>query len=110
MSEYCSVRVSRVGLSTGQTTQPYLDKLLSRTWNPSEPYSDKDIPLTRAVRRLLCWFGSQLGIHRKLGLSPLGTVQETVLGHLLRNGQNTVSRVLFRKRELAEFCARLSEF
>ena len=29
--------------------------------------------------------GSQLGIHRKLGLSPLRTVHETELGHLLRN-------------------------
>ena len=27
--------------------------------------------------------GSQLGIHQNLGLSPLGTVPETVLGHLL---------------------------
>ena len=35
--------------------------------------------------------GSQLGIHRKLGLSPLGTVHETVLGHLLkfREGNST---------------------
>ena len=32
---------------------------------------------------MLCWLGSQLGIYRKLRLSPLGTVHETVLGHLL---------------------------
>ena len=28
----------------------------------------------------------------------------------LGNGRNTVSRVLFRKRELAEFCGKLGEF
>ena len=33
--------------------------------------------------RLLSSLGSQLGIHRNLGLSPLGTVPETVLRHLL---------------------------
>ena len=48
---------------------------------PSEPYSDKETPLTRASRRLLCQLGSQLGIHRKLGLSPLGTVLETLVAH-----------------------------
>ena len=37
--------------------------LLNRTWNPSEPYSDKEIPLRRALMRLLCWLGSQMGIH-----------------------------------------------
>ena len=26
------------------------------------------------------------------------------------NGQNTVSRVLFRRRELTEFCGKLGEF
>ena len=51
VSEYCSVRVSRVGLPTKQATEPYLD-------NPSEPYSDNGIPLRRALRRLLCWLGS----------------------------------------------------
>ena len=29
--------------------------------------------------------GSHLGIHRKLGFSPLRTVHKTVLGHLLRD-------------------------
>ena len=29
---------------------------------------------------------------------------------LLGNGRNTVSRVLFRKRELTEFCLKLGEF
>ena len=52
--------------------------------NPSEPDSDKEISLKRASRRLLCWLGSQLGIHRKLGLWPLATIHETVLGHLLK--------------------------
>ena len=28
----------------------------------------------------------------------------------LRNGQTTVSRVLFRKRELTEFCGKLGQF
>ena len=28
----------------------------------------------------------------------------------LGNGRNTVSRVLFRKRELTEFCGKLGEF
>ena len=83
VSEYCSARVSRVGLSTEQATEPYSDNLLSRTRNPSEPYSDKEIPFRRALRRLLSSLDSQLGMHRKLGFSPLGTVPETVLGHLL---------------------------
>ena len=82
-AEYCSARVSRVGLSTKQPTEPYSDNLLHRTKNTSEPYSDKEIPLRRALRQLLCQLGSQLRIRRKLGLSPLGTVHETVLGHLL---------------------------
>ena len=29
---------------------------------------------------------------------------------MLGNGRNTVSRVLFRKRELTEFCGKLGEF
>ena len=86
VSEYCSARVSCVGLSTKQAAEPYSDNLLNRTQNPSEPYSDEEIPLSRALRRLPCWLGSQLGIHRKLGLSPLKTVHETVLGHLLTHG------------------------
>ena len=53
VSEYCSARVSRVGLSTKSATEPYSDNLLNRTRNTSEPYSDKEIPLRRALRRLL---------------------------------------------------------
>ena len=53
VSEYCSDRVSHVGLSTKQATEPYSDNLLNRTRNPSEPCSDKDIPLRRALRRML---------------------------------------------------------
>ena len=34
--------------------------------------------------------GSQLGIHRNLGLSPRGTVPETILGHLLKNLQSSL--------------------
>ena len=34
----------------------------------------------------------------------------TLLQYLIGNGRNTVSRVLFRKRELTEFGSRLSEF
>ena len=75
-----------VGLSTKQATEPYSDHLLNRTWNPSELYSDKEIPFRSALRRLHCSLGSQLGIHRKLGLSPLGTVHATVLGHSLISG------------------------
>ena len=44
VSEYCSARVSHVVLSTKQATEPYSDNLLNRTRNPSEPYSDKEIP------------------------------------------------------------------
>ena len=46
--------VSHVGLSTEQATEPYSDNLFNRTRNPSEPYSDKGIPLRRALRQLLC--------------------------------------------------------
>ena len=47
VSVHCSARVSRVGLrlSTKQVTEPYSDNLLNRTWNPSEPHSDKEVPL-----------------------------------------------------------------
>ena len=83
VSEYCSACVSCVGLSTKQATQPYSDNLLNRTWNSSELCSDKDIQPEELWGRLLCWLGSQLGIQRKLRLSPPGTVRETVLGHLL---------------------------
>ena len=83
VSQCCSACVSRVGLSTKQATELYSDNLLNRTRNTSEPYSDKEIPLRRALRRLLCWLGSQLGIHRKSGFSLLGTVHETVLRQLL---------------------------
>ena len=80
VSEYCSARVSHVGLSTRQATEPYSDNLLNRTQNPSELHSDKEIPLRRALRWLLSCFLSWV---LNLGLSPLGNVHETVLGHLL---------------------------
>ena len=66
-----------------QPPQPYSE--------PSEPYSDKDSPLRRALRRLLSWLGSQLGIHRNLGLSPLGAVHEAALGHLLTHPKESLS-------------------
>ena len=78
MSEYFSACVFRVGLATKQAAEPYSDNLLNRTWN----VLGKRHSLRRALRRLLCWLGSQLGIH-KMGLWLLGTVHETVLGHLL---------------------------
>ena len=53
VSEYCSVRVSHVGLSTKQATEPYSDNLLNRTRNPCELYLDKEVPLRRALGRLL---------------------------------------------------------
>ena len=54
VSEYCSARVSRAGLSTKYAMEPYSDNLLNRTQNTSELYSDKEKPLKRALRRLLC--------------------------------------------------------
>ena len=50
VSEYCS----RVGISTRYAAEPYSDNLLNRTWNPSEPYSDKETLLEKALRGLLC--------------------------------------------------------
>ena len=44
----------------------------------------KKLPLKDLRGRLLSSLRSQLGIHPNLGLSPLGTVSETVLGHLLK--------------------------
>ena len=61
VSEYCSARVSCVGLSTKQATEPYSDNLLNRTRKPSEPYSDKEIPLQKSfeavcfLSRVLNW-------------------------------------------------------
>ena len=49
-----------------------------------QPSFTRRNPLRSALKRLLCWWGSQLGIYRKSGFSPLGSVHETVLGHLLR--------------------------
>ena len=63
MSEYCSARASRVGLSTKQATEPYSDNFLNCTRNPWEPYLDKEIPIRRAPRWLLCSLGSHLGVH-----------------------------------------------
>ena len=55
VSEYSSAHVSCVGLkTTKQAREPYSDNLLNRTRNPSEPYSDKESPFRRALRRLLC--------------------------------------------------------
>ena len=68
-----------VGLSTKPATQPYSDSLLNRTRSPSKPYLDKEIPLRRALRRLLCWLGSQVEIHRELALSQFGTVPKKLL-------------------------------
>ena len=67
VSEYCSVRVSRVDLSTKQATEPYWDNLLNRTRNPSEPYSDKEIPLGRALRRFAFLVGFSTGNPPKIG-------------------------------------------
>ena len=67
VSEYCSVRVSRVGRSTKSPTEPYSDNLLNRTQNPSEAYSDKEIPLRRALRRFAFLVGFSTGNPPKIG-------------------------------------------
>ena len=67
VSEYCSARVSHVGLSTKQATEPYSDNLLNRTRNPSEPSSDKEIPPRRALRRFAFLFGLLTGNPPKIG-------------------------------------------
>ena len=67
VSEYCSARVPRVGLSNKQATEPYSDNLLSCTRNPSEPYSDKEIPLRRALRRFASLVGLSTGNPPKIG-------------------------------------------
>ena len=59
VSEYCSACVSHAGPSTKQATELYSDNLPSRTRNLSEPYSGKEIPCKRALRRLLSQLGSQ---------------------------------------------------
>ena len=61
VSEYCSARVSHVGLSTKKKTEPYSDNPLNRTRNPSEPYSDKETPLRRALRRFAVLVGLSTG-------------------------------------------------
>ena len=67
-------------------------------WNPSEPYSDKEISLRRALRRSAFLVGFSTGTHRKSGLSPLGTVHETVLGRRQKNGAtNNVDNLNFCK-------------
>ena len=57
--------------------------LLNRTRNPSEPYSDKEIPIRRALRPVALLVGLSTGNPTKIGTLTLGTVRETVLGHLL---------------------------
>ena len=51
--------------TTDPTRHSRLSDLRNRTWNPSESYSDKEMPLSRrrALRRLLCGLGSQLRIY-----------------------------------------------
>ena len=53
----------------------------------------------------------QASLERASGLHG-GTERQTSDLFLdnLGNGQNALSRVLFRKRELAEFCGKLGEF
>ena len=54
---------------------------------------------TRLLLGSLAWLPLQsLAVKQKLFLCKLG------------NGRNTVSRVLFRRRELTEFCGKLGEF
>ena len=67
VSEYCSTRASRVGLSTEQATEPYSDNLLNHTRNLSEPYSDKEIPLRRPLRRFAFLVGLSTGNPPKIG-------------------------------------------
>ena len=91
VSEYCSARVSVLVLQ--------LSKQQNRTngalGQPAQPFSEplrtvlgKEIPFRRALRRLPCWLGFQLGIHQKLGLSA----PETVLGHLLSGDLSSPNR------------------
>ena len=72
---------------TRKTSSTVLGTPPNRTWTKRFP-----LVLGRALRRLLCWSGSQLGIHQTFGLSPVGTVHDTVLGYLLSNTQSDRSR------------------
>ena len=42
--------------------------------------------------------------------TPTPLPRKMPYGQKIGNGRNTVSRVLFRKRELTEFCGKLGEF
>ena len=51
--------------------EPYPDNLVNRTRNPFEPYSDKEIPLRRALRRFALLVGLSTGNAPKTDTSLL---------------------------------------
>ena len=54
---------------------------------------------------------NKLTTRRKFTIAQWFAIATLLCGyHFLGNGRNTVSRVLFRKRELAEFGSKLDEF
>ena len=72
VSEYCSACVSHVGLSTKQATEPFSDKLLNRIRNPSEPYSDKEIPVRLVFEAVAFLVGFSTGNPPKNGTFTAG--------------------------------------
>ena len=85
VSEYCLACVFPSFVFQRSKQQNRIARTTSSTilLSPSEPYSHKESPNRSASSQLPCWLGSQVGIHRKLALSQLGTAHKTVLGHLL---------------------------
>ena len=57
--------------------------ILNRAQNQSEPYSDKEILLRRALKPFPSQMGSEMRAHRILALLQLGTIHETMLGYSL---------------------------
>ena len=53
---------------------------------------------------------SEFGTGSKFRDGDQKTLRRVLGKCLLGNGRNTVSRVLFRKKKLTEFCAELGEF
>ena len=62
------------------------------------------------IRRCKKVIGPKMKIREKSFCQTTALRNQLVISPCLGNGRNTVSRVLFRKRELTEFCGKLGEF
>ena len=100
---FAFLRFSPILLGQGQTTAIY--------WENGEFHSDPVCtdPVRNFPTRLQdveLWWGR---LRNPMSVAKRSWAQSNP-SPTIANGRNTVSRVLFRKRELTEFCGKLGEF